>query len=149
MESSIFTEHVRQALSDTFEGMAFLELVHDDTPVSPAGTPGLLWGKVPVHAPTKAAFAVLCPHDLVRTIAESLFLEEVDEAKLHDALGEIVNTVAGKTLSLSVPANVVFSLGVPETGEGVPVMDNPTVYSCSTDEGLCIFVITNLIPASL
>jgi hypothetical protein len=147
-EPEKLTAAVLQAMSETFEGMAFLELMLDDSdPDNLADESAWAWAAVAITSPGSGRFAVVCPHDLLQMITEQLFSEggaPVSEQQLVDTLGEIVNTVAGRCLSLCVPAEKVFTLGLPQCGKGWPAAAPGKRLGYATDDGIRLFVITDL-----
>lgn len=131
-------EALAEAMSETFEGMAFLELQKDFTGDRTCrGSSSCVWSKVEILQP-HPGFVLLCaPKDLVSEIWGALYggLDDtVTEQKLMDTLGELVNTVAGKALGSIVPVETTYTLGVPKSGVGDPAEQQGTAYGFLTDD---------------
>ncbi|MBI9076749.1 MAG: chemotaxis protein CheX [Desulfatibacillum sp.] len=129
---------VFKAMSDTFEGMAFVQISRqeDQTPVT--DSPDLIWSRVDVEAPAKGFLVVAYTREMGVHIVESLYGimdEPCTKEVLEDSLNEIVNTVIGRCMSLLVPEGQTFELGLPQTGEGWPEMETATTYGFSTMDG--------------
>ena len=137
-----FTDNVAKAvykaISDTFEGMAFVQISRLEDDVLLTDSPNQIWSRVDVKGPSKGFLVVAYTRELGERIVESLYgmldgpcTEEV----LEDSLNEIVNTVIGRCMSLLVPAGQTFELGLPETGDGWPEIGDAVVYGFSTMDG--------------
>lgn len=107
-----FQQALNEAVAGTLEEMFFSEASPSD----------LLWAKVRVVEPLEGAVTLAFPRLLAEEMAASLMGGEgqVPERVLLDALAELVNTVAGKFMSLLVSEDTAFKLSVPETGSGWP-----------------------------
>ena len=125
-----------QAITETFEGLAFLELTPDSEPLTPENCPSSLWASVKVLKPVEGEIIVILPEGLGNEIAGSLyniFEGPIPDDKLKDILGEIANTAAGKILGLILPSET-FKLGMPESGKGFPSISGARCFSYLTDD---------------
>ena len=128
---------VYQAMTETFEGMAFLELSPDEEALSATSCPLSLWARVPALSPLKGEVTIILPESVANEITASLysiFDGPIPPDKLKDTMGEIANTVAGKLISLLIPVDETFKLGMPDTGTGFPSIEGTDIYSFFTDD---------------
>jgi len=136
-----------EIVSETFEGMAFLEVWP-----STESIPGLedlqwLWARVGVHTPVCGVITVALPGDLAQKVTRQMYgvIEEKDlKRTVLDAMGEIANTIAGKLVGKVVPEKKVMNLGLPETGKGFPDYASPLTHVFCTDEGMPVIIAADL-----
>ena len=126
------TRALEDAVGRTLEGMLFMEaLPAYEEKVDK--TADLFWATLKVKAPMEGHLTFVVPRSLLTTIVDGFYGEAGTEAAflegssiqatdqiMLDTLAELLNTVAGRTLNLIVPANNVFELGLPFTGKGYP-----------------------------
>jgi hypothetical protein len=103
---------LKSALQATLEEMFFLEVAE----------PKFFWARVMVREPFSGAVTLVFPRPLLETVAAGLMpdQEALDERTLGDILAELVNTVAGRLVSLVVDESTTFKLDVPDVGTGWP-----------------------------
>jgi len=109
-----FAAAMHQAVSETFENMAFLAV----EPVSSAERQevDILVASLLMHDPCQGEFRLLMPRDLLLQVAEALFalpVEELNDQLIEDTLSELLNTIAGRFLNEVLPGSV-YQLGLPE-----------------------------------
>ena len=131
-------EAAYEAISETFETMAFMGLVprEEDLSTEEKSLPWM-WARVAVDQPLTGAFLLLCPQSLAQEATASLFgaaEDSLTRQQTFDALGEMVNILAGRCLSLLVSREETFSLGLPETGTGWPEQAQGALLTFVTDE---------------
>ncbi|SHI92739.1 Chemotaxis phosphatase CheX [Desulfatibacillum alkenivorans DSM 16219] len=141
------TKAVFRAMSDTFEGMAFMQIsrLEDESPDTTADD--MIWSRVDVKAPAPGFMAIAYTREVGVRIVESLYgmLDEpCSQEMLQDSLNEIVNTVIGRCMSLLVPAGQTFELGLPKTGEGWPDFEGAEIHGFSTMDGGQLLAFTDL-----
>lgn len=128
---------VYDAMSGTFEGLAFLELSPDEESLSDENCPSSLWARVDSLSPLQGHITVILPESLANEITASLFSisdGQIPPDKLRDSLGEIANTVAGRLMALLVSKDDSFKLSMPDFGKGFPSLSNTKVFSFLTDD---------------
>lgn len=136
--SRLTVDLVYKAVSETFEGLAFLELTPgqiEDLSVNLKGR-DWMWSSIQVLAPVNGEMALALPESLVQEIVSSLYLDPsaggpADKAK--DVAGEIVNTFAGKVVAAVFP-DETFTLGMPQTGEYPKHLESSERFLFLTDD---------------
>ncbi|XPV76878.1 MAG: hypothetical protein ACNI27_02850 [Desulfovibrio sp.] len=134
------TRALEDAVGRTLEGMLFMEAVPAYEETLDQST-DLFWASLAVKAPMKGKLTFVVPRSLLVNIVDGFYGEAGTEAAflegsnvqatdqiMLDTLAELLNTIAGRTLNLIVPANNVFELGLPATGLGYP--DGPDGVAC-------------------
>mgnify|MGYP000866863977 CR=1 FL=1 len=128
---------VGEALSITFEGMAFVELMQDTEEAGKLRSAyKWVWGAVNLQEPYQGRLCVIYPEATARHIVSAVYggaEEEIYAKRIADALGELTNTAAGVLLSRLVAEGGIFSLGLPQTGSGWPDTAGMTLYVFQTD----------------
>ena len=112
-----------QAVSESIEDMAFMEVLPNKDASGPTGLSGdVIRASLPVQDPVQGEFVICLNKDLLINIAETVYGPMVDELRdqnLFDLLGEILNTVVGRFMSAIVPGDRTFRLGLPISGKGI------------------------------
>ncbi len=122
--SNPLTPALVDALSKALENMAFeeIELVDDQLPKSFESASDHLWAILPILEPVYGEVGVSLSSDCAQMITESIYGasgdDELAENTIHDALGEILNTVVGRFIHALIPADQRFDFGLPRTGTG-------------------------------
>ncbi len=133
-----------EAVCDTLEGMAFLELMRDSQVPEDARSQGdLLWASIELKEPFLGKLDIVCPRSLASAVAEAVYgegAETLSKEKILDLLGEVANTVAGRLMNSIVSQESTFLLGLPKTGQGWPATDGSEIFSFVTDEEQRLFV---------
>lgn len=134
-------EIMTNAVIDTFENMAFTEVIRTDQ--SAPEDPGLLRANILIHDPVPGELRLVIPHQLATAIAEALY-NPTDESELDkllsDVLAELLNTIAGRVMAEAIP-DQTFRLGLPETVEGsFDETDLPSVQCAFEAEGSSFFL---------
>jgi len=114
-----------EAISNALENMAFEETEmadeHSEIPETPDQ---LLWISLPVVKPISGAVVLRlsekCAQRITGDIYADLDIGDITEDSIMDALGEILNTIVGRFLTILLPAEQSFDLGFPKTGKGDP-----------------------------
>ncbi|MFH1075373.1 MAG: response regulator, partial [Pseudomonadota bacterium] len=111
-------EIMAAASIETFENMAFMEVVQTDQDALLSEESDTLKASILVHDPFTAEFRLALPRELVAAIAETLYPSgdspNTDQT-LFDVLSELLNTIAGRVLSETVPGEHTFRIGLPQT----------------------------------
>lgn len=130
---TIDTAAVIEAVKDTFETMAFMEV----TPMDEENRLEMeepLWATIEIMEPVQGRFTLVIPNALAEEITETLFISDTEspiaENLALDTLAELVNTIAGRLMSDQVNLEHTLSIGLPEYGRGLP----------ETQKGLVIYL---------
>ncbi len=117
---------LNSVVEEAMESMAFLEaLPREETPVFAENVMGV---SLAVLAPVAGVFHLLVEKELVQYLAEILYgssQKEITEQHRNDLLAELLNTVAGRFLSETVPSNESFRLGIPQIMTGFSTLPSP------------------------
>ena len=106
------------ALSDTFENMAFQEVLPIDDTVDPWSELDAVASSVQLKSPINAEITFIVPKDLAEQIIDDLygFDAEHNDSVRKDTINELVNTIAGDLVhGLDKQCN--FILGLPHFEE--------------------------------
>lgn len=109
------------AVSETLENMAFMEVFASDAPFSPEGS-DVLTVSLLIHDPQPGELWMTIPRPLLMMVAEGVFAlpsEDLGEQILRDLLAEILNTLAGRFLTRLLPPLQSYRLGLPDFEESV------------------------------
>lgn len=114
-------ESVYVATAAALEEMAFMEVIRCDG--EGAGCSDYRWAAIDVLAPIAARVAIESPLALACRIVGNIFGENQSDAadverRIDDALAEIVNTIAGRTMREIAGPDASFRLGIPFGGQG-------------------------------
>lgn len=135
MEHAVFS-----AVSETFEAMIFTSIAPAeqpdisslfpekseskaenrdlDFPESEFHIPTFYQAEIRLISPEKAIFSMIFPGDLAIHITKNLYgwMEENDppESVIQDSLAEIINTAAGKLMTILLDDQSTFTLGLPD-----------------------------------
>jgi CheY-specific phosphatase CheX len=121
---------VAQALLDammqTLENMAFeeVELLSNKEAVTSSNpnTQNLCWASLPILKPSSGEMVLSMSPECARKITQDIYgipeNSHLDEGSELDAIGEILNIIAGRFLHALIPSHQMFELGLPNTGRG-------------------------------
>jgi len=120
MEPDGLKEAICEAVSQTMEGMAFLEANPATDGFQPEVDEKLYHIHIETNNPPIRALIMVFPQSLANHIT-SFALGTEEEAPsievVRDTLAEVLNTVAGRFMSLLMPHDQAFSLGLPQFRE--------------------------------
>ena len=139
-------EAMAEAVATTMENMFFLEIeAAEDACPEPADA--LLNTRLRITEPVQAKIALEVPRAMLLELTEGLFEAEEEEAGeedlakreqvLFDTLAEILNTIAGQFMGLTVDDDEVFRLGLPQTTAGTSPLAGESAWRFATDTGHC------------
>ena len=113
-------EIIGGAVIETFENMAFMEVVQKDEETPERETPDTLKATLLVHDPFPGELRLIVPKELAAEIGQVIYStihdEEIADQVLFDVLAELLNTIAGSVVAEIVPEEQSFRLGIPEIG---------------------------------
>lgn len=100
-------------VTETFEKMGFMAAAAVEPP--PELPKEICAASIQITAPQKATLSLIIPQELAWLIADNLYgPEDLSNELIADMLGELVNTISGKLLSLIIPTQH-FTLAIPQT----------------------------------
>ena len=144
MREICFAEAAAKALSETLEGMAFVEIISDaESPEAVRDRCAWVWSAVDIKEPFQGEFVLIFPKHVANAITLSVygeFGETAAEDKVSDTLRELANTTAGKFLGTVVAEDRSFSFSLPRSGNGWPDLSGKECCGFLTDEEDHIFV---------
>ena len=123
LERETVKQILAEVVAETFEGMAFLEVLPGEAAGEEAEQREWLWARVGVHTPHRGIITIACPHVLATEITHTMYGELDPKAMKQavvDALGEFANTIAGALIGRLSCDRKLMSLGLPEHGKGMP-----------------------------
>lgn len=107
------------AVAETMEGIAFLEVT--PAPGDEWDFSGFQWAAIGVHAPVEGRIELGLPDELADEIVMTLYMGDDDpslmEKRRGDILNEMLNTIAGRMMTLLVDPDESLKLGLPERVE--------------------------------
>lgn len=116
-----YRAELQQAVSDTFENMAFQEL--EPIPVNPLPLPVLRsfrQGSMTVYSPLQGTLVITISPTMLRSVTAGVYgmdPEEIDSGMEADALAEMLNTMAGAWMRSVTDAEQQYELGLPDTSD--------------------------------
>lgn len=115
-------EALISAVSDTLEGMAFIEVLKADTITPYDEHMARLRVAILINSPFPGEICMVLPVALASLFVQNMYsIEEQDltDSIKNDVLGEILNVVAGCLMSRIMPVDQSYQLGLPEIGNDV------------------------------
>lgn len=117
-------ETIYTALSETFETLVFEEVVIDRISENecPCLEKNAWWARIELFPPPLAGeIIIIVPNALMDRFTEAtlgLGKELPSKEENADDLGELLNTLSGRLMSMRVDPNQVYKMGLPESGRG-------------------------------
>ncbi|SHJ06778.1 Chemotaxis phosphatase CheX [Malonomonas rubra DSM 5091] len=131
IEHNPLYQAMKDAVSQTFENMAFTEVIEHFDQDYQIPEDQLAWTSLVVKDPVPGEIFMAVNKDALKELAGSMFLLDEDEItadKMSDILHELLNTVAGLFMTKLLAENQAFQIGLPVTGEGpLPEFDGDSV----------------------
>ncbi|MFA6498399.1 MAG: hypothetical protein WC256_12065 [Desulfurivibrionaceae bacterium] len=142
-EESTWAGIIVPLISGIIEDMAFTEVMPSEaTPQYDLAARG---ASLLVHDPVQGEFQLIIENSLLKYLAGIVYgpmADELNEQSEGDFLDELLNTIAGRFLSVILPEDKSFTLGIPERFSGPFVVPVPPVSSWSfVIEGMCFTLI--------
>ncbi len=123
-----FDRSLFSALATTMEEMAFQEVEQElEDTLNPIDSNQMLWSKMDIITPFKCAMAIVVDQSLARDLTETIYgsIDPLTDFQVKDALGELLNTIAGCFLSELLPSDIPFDVSLPVVGEeNLPKLGN-------------------------
>lgn len=99
----------------------------------------MLWTTIPIMKPYRGELVLIFNSGYAHALTEAIYgdLDDPDFSSptVFDAVGEIINTIAGRFLGNLIPADEEFELGLPNTGEGDPPKSEKEVVTLKFNLG--------------
>ncbi len=105
------------AVSESIENMAFMEVTHGDNPPEE----DLMWVSMSIEDPIKDTLYLGVPEPLMKELTAGVFAmdeDELEEQLIKDTLAELLNTLGGVFYTKALPESQTYQLGLPVHGEG-------------------------------
>ena len=149
-EAKAFDAALDQAVAETFEAMAFLEVRREAGAAPAAGRQECRWAAVTIETPFRAELLLACCQDLLGEIAQCLHGERAaaePDAIMSDIVAEMINVIAGRAAGLTAPSGMAVAVSLPRRGRGWPEglrAEDTVIYAL--DDGRCFAVVRRLHP---
>jgi len=131
IEHNPLYQAMKDAVSQTFENMAFTEVIEhiDQTLIIPEED--LAWCSLVIKDPVQGEIRVATSKSGLRDLTGAIFSlaeNEITQSQMDDILHELLNTIAGLFMTKLLAENQQFEIGLPESGEGsLPNIDADTL----------------------
>ncbi|GAB4278622.1 MAG: hypothetical protein Kow0029_22070 [Candidatus Rifleibacteriota bacterium] len=126
MTLAMIMDHIlHSAISETFEGLVFEEVVLDSVAEADLSRnfEGSWWTKIEIFEPFHAEMVMVVKKELMVQYTGALLGmlddEMPDKKQVLDNLGELMNTICGRVMALMLPPRKKFRLGLPELGDNI------------------------------
>lgn len=121
---------MNDVVAEALESMAFLEVLPTTTSISSGEN--AMWVSLLIHDPVQGELQLVMEKELVHYIMDIVYgsmqgAKPVSEKEQYDLLAEILNTVTGRFLSVCLPNDQCFQLGLPEIGHGGHAWPEPPI----------------------
>ena len=130
IEHNPLKQAMKNAVSQTFENMAFMEVIEHFDQEFTLPQDDLAWASLVIKDPVQGEIRLALPASSLSQLTATIFAldpSEVDESKSKDILHELLNTIAGLFMTKLLPENQTFDIGLPESGQGeLPSVDQDT-----------------------
>lgn len=131
IEHNPLKQAMKNAVSQTFENMAFMEVIEHYDQEFTLPQDDLAWASLVIKDPVQGEIRMALPASALAQLTATIFAlepSEVDENKSRDILHELLNTIAGLFMTKLLPENQTFDIGLPESGQGeLPQADQDTL----------------------
>lgn len=131
IEHKPFYQAMINAASQTFENMAFMEVMEhfDSSYEIPADE--LAWNSLLINDPVQGEIRLAMSKAALKSLTGNIFgigADEITPAQMDDILNELLNTIVGLFLTNLCADDQEYHMGLPELGETeMPEVDNNTV----------------------
>lgn len=140
LDEHYLKEELYEAVRDTFETMAFAELMPDSGESmgnAALAQEDIVWGRVGIVSEQLKGAELAVPVELISDLANTMYAGalEADTTTFLDTVAELTNTLTGKLMLNLQDKLGKFVLQVPETGAGIPDISGAHVACfCMVDE---------------
>lgn len=112
---------MQQAVSQTLENMAFMEVLEHYDPSCTIPAAELAWASLLIADPVQGEIRLAMSKTLLTKLTAAIFAldpEEISQAQMDDILHELLNTIGGLFMTKLLEDDQTYALGLPEAGEG-------------------------------
>ncbi|SEA62367.1 Chemotaxis phosphatase CheX [Desulfuromusa kysingii] len=135
-----------KAASQTFENMAFMEVMEHFNPAYEIPADEVVWNSLQVNDPVQGEIRLAVAKTCLKTLTGTIFgiaEDEITSTQMNDILNELLNTIVGLFLTNLCADDQEYKMGLPALGEGeLPEVDAQTVswkLMSSEEDALHIF----------
>lgn len=119
------------AAAQTFENMAFMEIMEHQNPDYTPAAEDLAWTSMLIHDPIQGELRLAMPLSFLKKTTAGIFAlaeDEVKPSQMTDILNELLNTIGGLFMTRLLTEDQEYQLGLPEPGDGqLPDIDSDTI----------------------
>lgn len=120
---------INAAVSEVLKTIASMDITSDETPTEEIHE--VRWVSMDVLNPVQGQFRLLMSREMTKKITKTMFGvsdSSLTDALLEDSLSELLNTVVGRLMTLLLPKDQAYQLGLPGPGKGkYPQLDRSTL----------------------
>ena len=133
------------AVSTTFENMAFIEIAEQPEESLMPLPEDAAWVSILIHDPLQGEVRLVMPQILLTELTANMFgleSEEVEDSQKNDIIAEVLNTLSGLFMTNLLPDDQTYQLGLPEHGEGAPpeIEEGSIVWNLQVEENPLMLV---------
>lgn len=133
-------QSMAEAVADTFENLAFMEVVPVESDEDPAAIPSPVAASILILEPVVGDISLTLPRQLAMQVAETIYNlahDAITPEMIRDIVAEFLNTLGGKFLNEFLEPGRMYSLGTPEPGEVASALCEEFVRTwCFMAEGM-------------
>lgn len=130
-DNNLFYQAMIDAISQTLENMAFLEVIPHYDQEYEIPLEELVWTSLLINDPIQGELKLALTKGTLKDLTGAVFSlseDEITDAQMTDILHELLNTIAGLFLTSLLPDNQTYKIGLPESGEGaLPTAEDGTI----------------------
>jgi CheY-specific phosphatase CheX len=126
------------AVSQTFENMAFVEVIEQPENNRKKINGPVPWVSMLIHDPFQGEIRLAITTSLLRELTANMFgleADEITQSQQEDIIAEILNTLTGLFMTALLPDDQTYQLGLPEhgTGDFPPVDEDSIAWNLEID----------------
>ena len=148
IEYNSFYQAMINATCQTFENMAFMEVMEhfDSSYEIPADE--LIWNSLLINDPVQGEIRLAMSRNTLKNLTSNIFGiadDEITPSQMDDILNELLNTIVGLFLTNLCADDQEYHMGLPELGENeMPEIDaNTIVWKLMTTEEDALQIFAN------
>jgi hypothetical protein len=139
IEHSPLYQSMINAVSQTLENMAFMEVMEHFDRSYEIPAEELVWNSLLINDPVQGEVRLAMSKTFLKTLTGNIFGlddEEITQQQMDDILNELLNTIVGLFLTNLLADDQEYEMGLPEQGEEeLPEIDaNTIVWKLMTGE---------------
>jgi len=139
MEHNPLYQSMINAVSQTLENMAFMEVMEHFDRSYEIPAEEIVWNSLLINDPVQGEIRFAMSKTFLKTLTGNIFGiddEDITQQQMNDILNELLNTIVGLFLTNLLADDQEYKMGLPEPGEGeLPEVDaNTIVWKLMTGE---------------